>query len=180
MPSESTESIVLAGGCFWCVEAALRILPGVVDATCGYAQGHVQQPSYEAVCAGHSGHAEVVRVRFDPARLDLRRLLDAFFAIHDPRSRDRQGADVGHQYRSGVYFEQAAQEAVVREAIATLPGGGAGVTTEVEALRTFWPAEAGHQRYFERHPEGGYCRLVIAPKVEHLTALLLRDGEARP
>ncbi len=163
------ETITLAGGCFWCVEAAVLALDGVLEATSGYAQGHVDQPSYEQVCGGRTGHAEAVRVRFDPARLSLHRLLDLFFTIHDPTTPNRQGADVGPQYRSGIYFEQAAHEAVVREYVQRLRESGRygsqPIVTEIEALRVFWPAEAYHQRYFEQHPEQGYCQVVIAPKM---------------
>lgn len=163
------ETITLAGGCFWCVEAAVLALDGVLEATSGYAQGHVDQPSYEQVCGGRTGHAEAVRVRFDPRRLSLQALLDLFFTIHDPTTPNRQGADVGPQYRSGIYFEQPEHEAAVREYLRRLEQsgryGGQPIVTELEALRVFWPAEAYHQRYFEQHPEQGYCQVVIAPKM---------------
>ena len=163
------ETITLAGGCFWCVEAAVLALDGVLEATSGYAQGHVDQPSYEQVCGGRTGHAEAVRVRFDPQRLSLQDLLDLFFTIHDPTTPNRQGADVGPQYRSGIYFEQPEHEAVVRELLGRLERsgryGGQPIVTELEPLRVFWPAEAYHQRYFEQHPEQGYCQVVIAPKM---------------
>ena len=163
------ETITLAGGCFWCVEAAVLALNGVLEATSGYAQGHVDQPSYEQVCGGRTGHAEAVRVRFDPQRLSLQDLLDLFFTIHDPTTPNRQGADVGPQYRSGIYFEQPEHEAVVRELLGRLERsgryGGQPIVTELEPLRVFWPAEAYHQRYFEQHPEQGYCQVVIAPKM---------------
>lgn len=162
------ETITLAGGCFWCVEAALLALDGVLEATSGYAQGHVNQPSYEQVCGGGTGHAEAVRVRFDPQRLSLQRLLDVFFTIHDPTTPNRQGADVGPQYRSGIYLEQPGHEQAVRDYLQQLGHSGRysqPVVTEIEALRVFWPAEAYHQRYFEKHPEQGYCQVVIAPKL---------------
>ena len=162
------ETITLAGGCFWCVEAALLALDGVLEATSGYAQGHVDQPSYEQVCSGRTGHAEAVRVRFDPQRLSLRRLLDVFFTIHDPTTPNRQGADVGPQYRSGIYLEQPGHEQAVRDHVRELQRSGRHgqpIVTEIEALRVFWPAEDYHQRYFEHHPEQGYCQVVIAPKL---------------
>lgn len=162
------QTIVLGGGCFWCTEATLRTVPGVLDVTCGYAQGHLDHPDYAAVCRGDSGHAEVVQVRFDPAVVSLARVLEVFFASHDPTTPNRQGADVGHQYRSGIYVADAAQEQAARAAIAALPGGGVGVVTEVEPLRRLWPAEEEHQRYFERHPDRAYCRVVIEPKVRAL------------
>lgn len=166
------ETITLAGGCFWCVEAAMLALDGVLEATSGYAQGHVDHPSYEQVCTGRSGHAEAVRVRFDPQRIGLERLLDVFFTIHDPTTLNRQGADVGPQYRSGIYFEMSRHESAVREYLQRLRRSGRygaqSVVTEVEALRVFWPAEEYHQRYFEQHPEQGYCQVVIAPKMAKL------------
>ena len=168
-PAPTLETITLAGGCFWCVEAAVLALDGVLEATSGYAQGHVEQPSYEQVCGGRTGHAEAVRVRFDPQRLSLQRLLDVFFTIHDPTTPNRQGADVGPQYRSGIYLEQPAHEATVREYVRGLEKSGRygsqAIVTEIEPLRVFWPAEAYHQRYFEQHPEQGYCQVVIAPKM---------------
>ncbi len=166
------ETITLAGGCFWCVEAAFNAVDGVLEATSGYAQGQVQQPSYEQVCGGRTGHAEAVRVRFDSARLSLGEVLDMFFTIHDPTTPNRQGADVGTQYRSGIYFEQPEHEATIRAYLAQLSASGAydkaPIVTEVEPLRVFWPAEPYHQRYFERHPEQGYCQMVIAPKMHKL------------
>lgn len=165
-------TITLAGGCFWCVEAAFDAVDGVLEATSGYAQGQVQQPSYEQVCGGRTGHAEAVRIRFDPAKLGLDDVLDLFFTIHDPTTPNRQGADVGPQYRSGIYFEQPEHEAGVRAYIAQLAASGhygaAPIVTEIEPLRVFWPAEPYHQRYFERHPEQGYCQAVIAPKMHKL------------
>ena len=166
------ETITLAGGCFWCVEAAFNAVDGVLEATSGYAQGQVQQPTYEQVCGGRTGHAEAVRVRFDPSRLSLDEVLAMFFTIHDPTTPNRQGADVGTQYRSGIYFEQPEHEAAVRAHLAQLSASGAyghaPIVTEVEPLQVFWPAEPYHQRYFERHPEQGYCQAVIAPKMHKL------------
>lgn len=165
------ETITLAGGCFWCVEAAVLALDGVLEATSGYAQGHVNNPSYEQVCSASTGHAEAVRVRFDPQRLSLQRLLDAFFTIHDPTTPNRQGADVGPQYRSGIYLEQPGHEQAVREYVDALARSGrygAPIVTEIEPLRVFWPAEDYHQRYFEQHPGQGYCQVVIAPKMAKL------------
>ena len=166
------ETITLAGGCFWCVEAAFNAVDGVFEATSGYAQGEVPQPSYEQVCGGRTGHAEAVRIRFDPSRLSLDEVLAMFFTIHDPTTPNRQGADIGPQYRSGIYFENPEHEATVRAYIARLASsgayGGAPITTEVEPLRVFWPAEGYHQRYFERHPDQGSCQAVIAPKMVKL------------
>ena len=170
-PTSHLQTITLAGGCFWCVEAAMLALDGVLEATSGYAQGHVEDPSYEQVCRGTTGHAEAVRVRFDPQRLSLQRLLDVFFTIHDPTTPNRQGADVGPQYRSDIYFEQPQHEALLRDYMNRLRASARyaqPIVTEVEALRVFWPAEAYHQRYFEQHPEQGYCQVVIAPKMAKL------------
>lgn len=167
--ADTVATLTLAGGCFWCVEAAFSAIDGVLEATSGYAQGHVQKPTYEQVCGERTGHAEAVRIRFDTAKLSLDDVLDLFFIIHDPTTPNRQGADVGTQYRSGIYFEQPEHEASIRAYVGRLSTGGrygaAPIVTEIEALRVFWPAEAYHQRYFERHPEQGYCQAVIAPKM---------------
>ncbi len=170
------QTITLAGGCFWCVEAAFRELDGVLEALSGYAQGALPNPSYAEVCTGRSGHAEAVRLRFDPRVLPLARVLDVFFAIHDPTTRDRQGADVGPQYRSGVYYADEAQGAQVRAYVAEL---GPEVVTELEPLRAFWPAEREHQDYFAKHPDAGYCRIVIAPKIAHLRQAFSAQRRAR-
>ncbi len=161
------EAITLAGGCFWCLEAVYEQVDGVVAVESGYSNGHVVDPRYEQVCHGDTGHAEVVRVRFDPARITLAEILAIFFAVHDPTTRNRQGNDVGHQYRSAVYWHQPAQEAVVRavwaEANAT---HGGRVVTELAPETNYWRAEDYHQHYYARHPGEGYCAFVVAPKVE--------------
>jgi peptide-methionine (S)-S-oxide reductase len=161
------EVITLAGGCFWCLEAVFDQVEGVTAVESGYCNGHLEQPSYEAVCTGRSGHAEVVRVSFDPQRIGLRELLEIFFAIHDPTTLNRQGNDVGPQYRSGIYWHDPAQRdtavAVRAEADRALGGG---VVTEVEPLSNYSRAEDYHQRYFEQHPQQGYCAFVVGPKVE--------------
>ena len=166
MPTDapsSEQTITLAGGCFWCVDAALRALDGVLETTCGYAQGALPNPTYAEVCSGRTGHAEAARLRFAPQRLPLHRVLEVFFAIHDPTSRDRQGADVGPQYRSGIYCSDETQCAQVRSLVEAM---GPQVVTEVQALRVFWPAEAEHQDYYARHPGQGYCQVVIRPKLD--------------
>lgn len=160
------EEITLGGGCFWCVEAVFDQVEGVLEVESGYSNGHVEDPGYEAVCSGTTGHAEVVRVAFDPARIGLRDILRIFFAVHDPTTPDRQGNDVGPQYRSAIYWHDEAQRAVV-EAVrdeADRAHGGR-VVTELAPLRNYWPAEAYHQRYFQQHPNQGYCAYVVAPKV---------------
>ena len=173
------EIATLAGGCFWCLEAVFQGLKGVERVVSGYAGGSVPNPSYEAVCTGGTGHAEVVQVTFDPALLSYRDLLDVFFAIHDPTTLNRQGADVGTQYRSAIYHHSPEQERTARAAIAEIEREGvfdAPIVTEVAPFTVFYPAEEYHQDYFRRNPGQGYCRAVIAPKVakfrkEHLERL---------
>jgi peptide-methionine (S)-S-oxide reductase len=165
-PQESTA--VLAGGCFWCVEAVFRDLRGVISVKSGYAGGHTEAPRYKDVCSGTTGHAEVVRVTYDPAQLEYADLLRVFFTIHDPTTKDRQGADVGTQYRSAIFAgspeQRAAAEAVIAEigAAGLFPGR---IVTTIEDLGTFWPAEDEHDDYFARNPWSGYCQAVVAPKV---------------
>ncbi|HEY1391733.1 MAG TPA: peptide-methionine (S)-S-oxide reductase MsrA [Methylibium sp.] len=171
MTSETqTETITLGGGCFWCLEAVYLDVEGVTSVESGYSNGQALDPSYEDVCTGRTGHAEVVRVGFDPQRVSLRQLLEIFFVIHDPTTLNRQGNDVGTQYRSGIYTHSEAQAAVAREVIAELAASGVygaqPVVTEVQPESNYWPAEDYHQRYFERHPNQGYCAFVVAPKLE--------------
>ncbi|MBX3636607.1 MAG: peptide-methionine (S)-S-oxide reductase MsrA [Rubrivivax sp.] len=159
--------ITLAGGCFWCLEAVYELCDGVTAVESGYSNGHVQRPSYQQVCEGDTGHAEVVRVSFDADRITLREILEIFFTIHDPTTRDRQGNDVGPQYRSGIYWEDPAHEAVVREVWAEANREHRGrVVTELAPLANYWRAEDHHQHYFARNPGQGYCAFVVAPKVE--------------
>jgi peptide-methionine (S)-S-oxide reductase len=166
-----TELITLAGGCFWCLEAVFLRVRGVVSVESGYCNGHMPSPTYEAVCSGATGHAEVVRVRFDPAQVSLRQILEVFLHIHDPTSLNRQGADEGTQYRSGIYWHSEAQRTlateVLREANEALGGR---VVTELAAEANYTPAEGYHQRYFERNPGQGYCAYVVAPKVRKFEA----------
>jgi peptide-methionine (S)-S-oxide reductase len=167
-PASRTEIATLGGGCFWCLDAAFRELRGVSRVESGYTGGHVRQPTYEQVCSGHSGHVEVVQVEFDPAELSYRDLLRIFFTIHDPTTRDRQGNDVGPQYRSAIFVHSPEQRAVAEETIAELAREGvwdAPIVTELAPLETFYPAESYHQDYFRRNPAQGYCRVVVAPKV---------------
>lgn len=162
------ELITLAGGCFWCLEAVYRQVRGVLDVECGYSNGWAADPDYDVVCSGTSGHAEVVQIRFDPAQVELATLLRIFFAIHDPTTPDRQGNDEGSQYRSGIYWHEQAQRAVIEWTLAQQAANFADpIVTEVAPLSNYSPAEAFHQRYFERHPSQGYCVVVIAPKLEH-------------
>ena len=159
--------ITLGGGCFWCLEAVYELVDGVTAVENGYCNGHVVNPSYEQVCSGTTGHAEVVRVRFDADRISLREVLEIFFTIHDPTTLNRQGNDVGTQYRSGVYLHDAAQEAVVRQVVTEANAAlGASLVTEVLPLANYWSAEDYHQHYFANHPDQGYCAFVVAPKVD--------------
>jgi peptide-methionine (S)-S-oxide reductase len=161
------EHITLAGGCFWCLEAVYEQVDGVDAVESGYSNGHVSRPSYEQVCRGDTGHAEVVRVSFDPARITLREILEIFFSIHDPTTLNRQGNDVGTQYRSGIYTTTPEQEAVARAVLAEADAAhGGSVVTELQPLANYSRAEDYHQHYFANHPEQGYCAFVVAPKVE--------------
>jgi len=160
--------LVLGGGCFWCTEAVFLGVRGVVEVQSGYANGQVEEPSYEQVCTGETGHNEVVRVTYDPSRVSVRQLLGIFFATHDPTTLNRQGNDVGTQYRSAIYFTQPEQERVARELITELEQArlfGAPIVTEVLPLSAYWPAEDYHQDYYARHPAQGYCAYVIGPKI---------------
>jgi len=163
------ETATLAGGCFWCLEAVFDQLSGVESVESGYMGGHTQDPGYEDICTGETGHAEVVRVSFDPGVLDFRDLLAVFFTIHDPTTRNRQGNDVGTQYRSAIFYHSPEQERAARETIATLSAKklwANPIVTEVTAAATFWQAEDYHQEYFAR--VGGrnpYCTTVVEPKV---------------
>ena len=167
-PVQGKEVATLAGGCFWCLEAIYDNLRGVEDVVSGYAGGHRPNPSYEEVCTGATGHAEVVQITFDPQVVSYRELLEVFFTIHDPTTLNRQGADVGTQYRSAVFVHSPAQQAVAEQVISDLEAEGIWqrkIVTEVTPLAAFYPAEAYHQEYFAHHPEQGYCQVVIAPKV---------------
>ena len=162
------QTATLGGGCFWCLEAVFLGLRGVTSVVSGYAGGHVDRPTYKQVCGGDTGHAEVVQVRFDPAEVSYADLLRVFFTLHDPTTLNRQGADVGTQYRSVVYTHDEAQKAVVEDVRREIAASGiwdAPLVTEIAPLATFFPAEEEHHNYFARNPWSGYCRAVVAPKV---------------
>ena len=164
----SSRTAVLGGGCFWCLEAVFERLKGVVKVESGYAGGHTENPSYGDVCSGSTGHAEVVRVTFDPAALSYRDLLRVFFSIHDPTTRDRQGNDVGTQYRSVIFAQTAEQRAEATRVIEELAAEkiwDAPIVTQVAGAAVFYPAEDYHRQYFERNPSQPYCQFVVAPKV---------------
>ena len=159
--------ITLGGGCFWCTEAVFVRVQGVVDVESGYCNGHVQNPSYEQVCDGNTGHVEVVQLRYDPATISLRELLEIFFVIHDPTTLNRQGNDVGTQYRSGIYLCVADDREVAQSVLEQVNKAMHGkVVTQIEMLDNYSAAEDYHQDYFENHPNQGYCAFVVAPKVK--------------
>jgi peptide-methionine (S)-S-oxide reductase len=162
------ETATLGGGCFWCLEAVYKDLKGVESVVSGYAGGQVDNPTYEQVCGGRTGHAEVVQITYDPSVVSYRDLLDVFFTIHDPTTPDQQGADIGPQYRSIILYHSPEQKADAERAIAEQGEQGvwdAPIVTEVVPLETFYPGEEYHQDYFERNPRQRYCQIVIAPKV---------------
>ncbi len=162
------ESAYLAGGCFWCLEAAYDELAGVQAVQSGYMGGQVAHPSYRQVCTGTTGHAEAVRVDFDPAVISYEDLLRVFFTIHDPTTLNRQGADVGTQYRSAIFCATAAQKAAAEAAVEEFTLVWGKIVTEIVPLADFYPAEAEHEDYFVRNPGSGYCQMVIAPKIAKL------------
>ncbi|HPF61806.1 MAG TPA: peptide-methionine (S)-S-oxide reductase MsrA [Gemmatimonadales bacterium] len=167
----TTATATLGGGCFWCLEAVFERLAGVSAVTSGYAGGARPHPTYEQVCSGATGHAEVIRVVYDPEVVRYEELLEVFFAFHDPTTLNRQGPDRGTQYRSIILAETEAQEAAARATIAQLEADGTfedPIVTEVRRLDTFWPAEPGHAGYYRRNPDQAYCRAIIAPKVARL------------
>ena len=173
----STESIVLGGGCFWCTEAVFKAVRGVTDVESGYSNGHVQHPSYEDVCTGTTGHNEVVKLEFDPTQISLDEILQIFFLIHDPTTLNRQGNDVGTQYRSGIYTTSPAQQESAAAFVQRLGDDkvfSRPVVTEVLPLANYWPAEDYHQDFFEKHPHQGYCMAVAAPKVAKFRATFAR------
>jgi peptide-methionine (S)-S-oxide reductase len=164
---ENVDTITLGGGCFWCVEAVYEQVQGVTAVESGYCNGQTVNPSYEQVCTGRTGHAEVVRVSFDTGLISLRQVLEIFFVVHDPTTLNRQGNDIGTQYRSGIYVHRPEQETTARAVLAEANEHHRGrVVTELEPERNYSRAEDAHQHYFARHPDQGYCMFVVFPKVE--------------
>jgi len=166
--SQSLQTIVLGGGCFWCTEAVYVKVRGISDVESGYSNGHMARPSYEDVCTGQTGHAEVVKLAYDPAQISVRQILEIFFTIHDPTTLDRQGHDAGTQYRSGIYYTTEEQQRIAQDMIAQMNRDnvfGHPVVTEVQPLANYWPAEEYHQDFFEKNPTQGYCLAVAAPKI---------------
>ena len=169
--STQNETITLGGGCFWCIEAGFSELQGVQSAISGYAGGHVDNPSYRQVCDGNTGHAEVVQVTYDPAVISTRDVLEIFFSLHDPTTRNRQGNDVGPQYRSAIYYHTPEQREIAESLIREFEQDRIWqnpIVTELEPLKTFYPAEDYHQHYFRDNARQPYCQVVIAPKLNKL------------
>ena len=177
------ETIVFGGGCFWCTEAVFQMLKGVISVEPGYTGGSTENPTYEQICTGKTGHAEVIKIVYDPATIAVRDLLTVFFATHDPSQLNRQGNDVGTQYRSAIFYTTEEQKTEAEKMIAEIDASstkGGKVVTEVTPLGVFYPAENYHKDYFAKNPEQGYCQLVINPKVEKVQqkfAELLKKNE---
>ena len=177
----ATELATLAGGCFWCLEAVFEQLRGVTKVTSGYSGGRVPNPSYEAVCTGTTGHAEVVQVAFNPDEISFHDLLGVFFTIHDPTTLDRQGGDVGTQYRSAIFYHDDGQRRVAEDLIRELEAEHVfddPIVTKIEPLHGFYPAEEYHREYYRRNANQPYCRAVIAPKVAKLRSKYLEKLKA--
>jgi peptide-methionine (S)-S-oxide reductase len=179
------EIATLGGGCFWCVETVFNNLQGVESAVSGYSGGAAPNPSYKQVCSGTTGHAEVVQVTFDPSVVSFRQILEVFFTIHDPTTLNRQGNDIGTQYRSAIFYHSPEQKATAEEVIREFTSAkmwGNPIVTEVTPFQAFYPAEDYHQRYFENNPDQPYCRMVVAPKVakfrKHYLSRLKKVGGA--
>jgi peptide-methionine (S)-S-oxide reductase len=167
-PPNPYEMATLAGGCFWCLEAVYTQLKGVVKSVSGYSGGATPNPSYRDVCSGMTGHAEVVQITFDPGQISYKELLEIFFTIHDPTTLNRQGNDIGTQYRSAIFYHDLEQKAVAEQVVREMEAAhiwSRPIVTEIAPLKAFFPAEEYHQDYFKRNPAQPYCQVVIAPKV---------------
>lgn len=166
MTEQATEIATFGGGCFWCTEAVFQQIRGVLKVESGYAGGAAPNPTYEQICTGTTGHAEVVRLEFDPAVIRYKELLEIFFTIHDPTTLNRQGNDAGTQYRSVIYFHSAGQQAIAKDVMSSMAAvWDDPIVTELSEAPVFYMAETYHQNYFRRHPQQGYCSVVVAPKV---------------
>ncbi|MBN1170009.1 bifunctional methionine sulfoxide reductase B/A protein [Candidatus Micrarchaeota archaeon] len=173
IPKSDICSIILGGGCFWCIEAVFKIVPGVLSVTPGYAGGTTENPTYEQLCTGKTGHAEVVEVKYNPNRLSLEKIAEVFFAAHDPTTLNRQGNDVGTQYRSIILYNSKEQKNVLEKLIKEIRADyEAPIVTELVPLEAFYPAEDYHKDYFEKNPQQTYCQVVIAPKINKIQKLL--------
>ena len=176
-----TDATTLGGGCFWCLEAGFEMVPGVTGVKSGYTGGSVANPSYNQVCGGSTGHAEVVQIDFDAGVVTFRELLEIFFVVHDPTTLNRQGNDVGTQYRSAIFHHTDGQRETALDLIRGLDKDGPWVdpiVTEVAPLEAFYPAEEYHDRYFERNGEQPYCQVVIAPKIAKFRERFMKDGSS--
>jgi peptide-methionine (S)-S-oxide reductase len=179
------DQIILAGGCFWCIEAVFEILEGVETVQSGYTGGHIPNPSYEQVCSGNTGHAEAVRITFNPNIVSCSQLFEIFFASHDPTTLNRQGADTGPQYRSAIFYDGIAQKQIAESYIENLTQKGLWempIVTEVKQQTTFYPAEIYHSEYFRNNPYSPYCQYIIAPKVAKIQTTFthcLKEGISR-
>ncbi len=162
------ETATLAGGCFWCIEAVFDALKGVRDVVSGYAGGQTDSPTYDQVCGGSTGHAEVIQIKFDPAEIAFKEILEVFFTVHDPTTLNRQGNDVGTQYRSAIFYHSVDQREAAEQVVAEITAAGIydnPIVTEITPFDRFWPAEGYHQEYFANNPNQPYCAAVVAPKV---------------
>jgi peptide-methionine (S)-S-oxide reductase len=178
-PAAGHQFATLGGGCFWCLEAVFEELDGVVDVESGYSGGSLANPGYRRVCEGDTGHAEVVRIEFDPDRISYREVLEVFFAVHDPTTLNRQGNDIGTQYRSVIFFHDPEQQRIAREVIEEARRAwGRDVVTQLEPAPAYYRAEDYHQEYFRRNPDQGYCMAVIGPKVEKFRKTFARKRRA--
>jgi peptide-methionine (S)-S-oxide reductase len=182
-PANSQETATLAGGCFWCIEAVFQQIDGVENVVSGYTGGTTVNPSYEQVCSDETGHAEAVQVTFDASKISYREILEIFFSVHDPTTLNRQGADVGTQYRSAIFYEGNEQKAVAEQLIRELDKGhlwNKPIATQILRLDKFYPAEEYHREYFARHPEQAYCQAVISPKISKLRKQWARRLKQQP
>jgi peptide-methionine (S)-S-oxide reductase len=178
-PAPGHQFATLGGGCFWCLEAVFEELEGIVDVESGYSGGTVANPSYRQVCDGNTGHAEVVRLEFDPARISYREVLEVFFAVHDPTTLNRQGNDVGTQYRSVIFYHDSEQQRVASEAIAEARSAWErDIVTQLAPAAPYFRAEDYHQEYFRHNPDQGYCAFVVAPKLEKFRKTFARKRRA--
>lgn len=168
---DKLEVATFGGGCFWCIEAAFEQIEGILNVESGYSGGTTKKPTYEQVCTGTTGHAEVVQVTFNPAVISFKEILNIFFTIHDPTSLNRQGADVGTQYRSVIFYHNKKQKELIEQTINELEKEKVWdhtIVTQIEPFKHFYQAEEYHKRYFDRNPEAGYCKVVISPKIAKL------------
>ena len=175
-PAAGLERAIIGGGCFWCTDSVFRAVRGVQAVAAGYAGGAPPNPSYEQICTGATGHAEVVAIDFDPSKISYARILDIFFATHDPTTLDRQGNDIGSQYRSVIFYTSDAQHEAAAAEIAALKANGIKVVTELTAAPVFYRAEEYHQDYFNKNPEQGYCSFMIPPKLSKLKKYFADDA----